>query len=150
MARRDILSDVCRIVYPLPEHPGDDAPEGALDVVSDRTRNIALAREHLRDRLELAWDESGLDPLLAEITDARAELEASERKLRRLITYGREFVEPRPYTLDVLAQAAGMSVSGVRTFYADEEIDAVARLIGARLRRREGDDQAEPGTTDRA
>ncbi|UVS78399.1 hypothetical protein [Actinokineospora sp. UTMC 2448] len=63
--------------------------------------------------------------------------------MRLLLAYGREFVEPRPYTLDVLAQAAGMSVSGVRTAYDDDHINDVRKRIGARLRRRE---DTEPHT----
>lgn len=58
---------------------------------------------------------------------------AAEARMRRLIAYGREFTRPRPYRLEDLARAAGMSLSGVRTAYADAE---VARLTGARPARR--------------
>jgi hypothetical protein len=141
MVRRDIIGDVCSIVYPMPEHPGDNATDDELHVFNELARGVAEAREHLRPQLELAWEDGDVDPLLDEIADARADLEAAELRLRRLIAYGREFVDPRPYTLDSLAQAAGMSVSGVRTAYDDAEIVDVARLIGAKLRRRDTEDK---------
>jgi hypothetical protein len=56
--------------------------------------------------------------------------------MRLLIAYGREFVNPRPYTLEGLAQAAGMSFTGVRTAYNDDEVAEVAARTGARPRRR--------------
>ena len=56
--------------------------------------------------------------------------------MRLLIAYGREFTRPRPYRLEDLARAAGMSISGVRTAYDDDEIAEVARLTGARPARR--------------
>jgi hypothetical protein len=147
MTRRDIVSDVCSIVHPIPDHPGDDAPEEALDVFSDQAAEAEHARARRRAEIEAAWDGGDVDPLLGEIISARAEIRAAEQRLRLLIAYGREFVEPRPYTLDSLAQAAGMSVSGVRTAYDDEEIFTVARQIGAKLRRRESTEQAAPSTT---
>lgn len=39
-----------------------------------------------------------------------------------LIAYGREYVRPRPYKLEALAAAAGMSISGTRTAYGEDEI----------------------------
>ena len=59
---------------------------------------------------------------------------------RHLYDYhGREFVDPRPYKLDDLARAAGMSISGVRTAYDDNEIIEVSSRTGAKLRRRAED-----------
>ncbi|MEV0734170.1 hypothetical protein [Polymorphospora sp. NPDC050346] len=57
-----------------------------------------------------------------------------------LIAYGREFVQPRPYTLGDLAAAAGMSISGTRTAYGHHGVGvgvgvgvgAVATATGAR------------------
>ena len=46
--------------------------------------------------------------------------------MRRLLAYGREFTRPRPYRLTDLADAAGMSISGVRTAYDADEITHVA------------------------
>jgi hypothetical protein len=56
----------------------------------------------------------------------------------QLIAYGREFTRPRPYRLEDLARAAGMSVSGVRTAYDEDEVAEVARLTGTSRRRATG------------
>uniref|UniRef100_UPI003F492C2C hypothetical protein n=1 Tax=Actinokineospora sp. CA-119265 TaxID=3239890 RepID=UPI003F492C2C len=147
MVKRGILSDVCSIVHPLPDIPDEDStPEEVLDATATEYTAAEVNREVLLGQLTVAWEESDVDPLLAEIASAREEIRAAEQRLKRLIAYGREFVEPRPYTLDSLAQAAGMSVSGVRTAYDDEEIYAVARIIGAKLRRREATDAAATET----
>lgn len=58
----------------------------------------------------------------------------AEQRLLLLLAYAREFVAPHPYTLADLARPAGMSISGVRTSYGQDEIREVARRIGARVR----------------
>ena len=50
--------------------------------------------------------------------------------MRLLIAYGRRFTHPRPYKLIDLANAAGMSISGVRTAYEAEEVDQVTEILG--------------------
>ncbi len=59
----------------------------------------------------------------------RQRLEA-EMTGRLLVGYGREFVRPRPYRLFDLAEAAGMSISGIRTAYGNDEIGQVANALG--------------------
>lgn len=56
---------------------------------------------------------------------ARDQRLAAERDRRLLLAYAREFTDPRPYRLEDLARAAGMSVSGVRTAYDHDEITAI-------------------------
>jgi hypothetical protein len=143
MTRYDIVGDVCNIVHPMPDHPGDDAPEELIDAFGAETDIAGHAQDRLRGNIEAAWEGGDVDPLISQIASARTEIREAEQRLRLLLAYGREFVEPRPYTLDSLAQAAGMSVSGVRTAYDNEEIFTVAKLIGAKLRRRGA---AEPAT----
>lgn len=147
MTRRDIVSDVCNIVCPIPDPPGDGAPEEVVDAFGAEIDVALAAQDRLRGNIEASWEGGDVDPLIGEIANARAEIREAEQRLRLLLAYGREFVEPRPYTLDSLAQAAGMSVSGVRTAYDNEEIFTVAKLIGAKLRRR--DDADAPATADR-
>jgi hypothetical protein len=72
-----------------------------------------------------------LDPLLAALTAARHAKEEAEQRIRELLAYGREFVRPRPYTLAVLAEAAGMSISGVRIAYGQRDINAVRAQLEA-------------------
>jgi hypothetical protein len=70
------------------------------------------------------------DPLLAALADARQRKERAERDIRLLLAYAREHTQPRPYRLANLAQAAGMSISGVRTAYTQADIDQAGRLTG--------------------
>ena len=69
----------------------------------------------------------GADALLVALARARRRHRLAQEELRRLLAYGREFARPRAYRLVDLAEAAGMSVSGVRTAYTSAE--AVARRI---------------------
>ena len=70
------------------------------------------------------------DPLLAALADAAQRKQRAERDIRLLLAYAREHTQPRPYRLADLAQAAGMSISGIRTAYTKADIDQAARLTG--------------------
>lgn len=105
--------------------------------VSSAEEQLAQERERAwRERQDLAadlasgWDEGQLDPLLVSLADARRRMLAAESEIRLLIAYGREFARPRPYRLADLAEACGMSISGVRTAYTPDEVAAVAGRIG--------------------
>ncbi len=69
------------------------------------------------------------DPLLNGIRQARCRNLQAEQDLRTLIAYAREFARPRPYRLIDLAEAAGMSISGVRTVYGQCDVERVAELL---------------------
>ena len=131
MATRDIITDLVDLTHPMPEPPGGDEEPDGWSVLCDV---VAEDREAYEQGLRLTWEhEDDFDPLLGEIAAARNAMLAAEVRMRLLIAYGREFTRPRPYRLEDLARAAGMSISGVRTAYADAE---VGRLIGARPARR--------------
>jgi hypothetical protein len=70
------------------------------------------------------------DPLLAALADAKRRKEQADQQIRLLLAYAREHVQPRPYRLADLAEAAGMSISGVRTAYTQADIEQAARLTG--------------------
>jgi hypothetical protein len=70
------------------------------------------------------------DPLLAALSDAAHRKRRADHQMRLLLAYAREFVQPRPYRLADLAQAAGMSLSGIRTAYSKADIEHAARLTG--------------------
>ncbi len=70
------------------------------------------------------------DPLLAALADAAQRKQRADHDIRLLLAYAREQVQPRPYRLADLADAAGMSISGVRTAYTKADIDQAARLTG--------------------
>ncbi len=78
---------------------------------------------------------TGDDPLLAALADARDRKQRADRQIRLLLAYAREHVQPRPYRLADLAEAAGMSISGIRAAYTQADIDQAARLTsGSRAR----------------
>ena len=70
------------------------------------------------------------DPLLAALADARERKQRADHDMRLLLAYAREHVQPRPYRLADLAQAAGISISRVRIAYTQADIDQAARLTG--------------------
>ena len=49
--------------------------------------------------------------------------------MRLLMAYGRCFTHPRPYKLIDLTRAAGLSISGVRIAFTDDEITQAAEIL---------------------
>ncbi|MGH3495408.1 MAG: hypothetical protein ACRDQ1_19565 [Sciscionella sp.] len=89
----------------------------------------ALVAERLRANAEIVGF-YGHDPLLTTLAGLRRQRHDLDAAMRRLLAYGREFTSPRPYRLADLADAAGMSISDVRTAYDAEEIAQVAHATG--------------------
>jgi hypothetical protein len=75
------------------------------------------------------------DTLLLALTDARQRKEQADRDLRLLLAYAREIITPRPYRLADLAEAAGMSISGVRSAYNQDDVERAAQLMATDERR---------------
>ena len=67
------------------------------------------------------------DALLIALAETRRRRDQADEYIRTLLAYARELTEPRPYRLADLAEAAGMSISGVRTAYSALDID---RAVG--------------------
>jgi hypothetical protein len=92
-------------------------------------------RALVADRLRAAAGVVGFyghDPLLTTLAGIRRQRHDLDAAMRRLLAYGREFTQPRPYKLVDLADAAGMSISGVRTAYDAEDIAQVGDATGLR------------------
>jgi hypothetical protein len=70
------------------------------------------------------------DPLLAALAEAARRRQRADHEMRLLLAYAREHTQPRPYRLADLAEAAGMSVSGIRTAYTKADTEEAARLTG--------------------
>jgi hypothetical protein len=70
------------------------------------------------------------DAVLSALADAHVRRMRAEEETRLLLAYARRFVYPHPYTFGELAQAAGMSISGVRTAFGAEDVDKVAAATG--------------------
>jgi hypothetical protein len=122
----DLIDDLAALRIPLPQ-PGDVTPE---DFYPDALEEAEQAGENYAFTLEAQCDDLQEDSLLIALGNARAAREAADRDIRRLLAYGREFHGDRPYKLEPLAQASGLTPSGIRTGYGSNEIDTVARCIG--------------------
>ena len=122
MMTRDMCAEIAALLNPLPtsgDENADDARYGQLEA----------EREDEAASLRVAWEEGGIDPLLSTLAHLRQERLRLEEDMRLLIAYGRRFTHPRPYKLIDLANAAGMSISGVRTAYDDEEIGQATQIL---------------------
>ncbi len=69
------------------------------------------------------------DPVLAALADARRRRDQANHDIRLLLAYARELTRPRPYRLIDLAEAAGMSTSGVRIAYTAEHVEQARQLL---------------------
>jgi len=81
---------------------------------------------HLRS-VNATWQAT--DPVLTALRAARARREQADRDIRILLAYARELATPRPYRLADLAEAAGKSISGVRTGYTAADIDTARHIV---------------------
>ena len=88
----------------------DAAYEAWVDALQDRAATIAMCSH------------SDTDPLLAELESLRHRRNHIEQQMVFLVAYMRENVTPRPYTLGQVAAAAGLSISGTRTFYHPDDV----------------------------
>ena len=127
MAVNDTFADIAALLNPMPAHTDDNE-----EFYGDMAEGVLREREELADALRLAWDEGEEDPLLSMLDRLRAQRLRLEADMRLLIAYGRSFTHPRPYKLIDLANAAGMSISGVRTAYDADEIDQAAEILNRR------------------
>lgn len=127
----NIIDEIVSIVVRTQE--GDIEP-GQKKKAPQLGKLLAERRQQLatRLRMEQAKEQSGsvVDPLLTTLAGLRRQRLEAEVTSRLLVAYGREFVRPRPYRLIDLAEATGMSISGIRTAYGDDEIDQVVKVLG--------------------
>lgn len=121
-----VLADIL-----LSAEGSDLSLEGATSAKSTDSpdERRALVAERLRATSEVVGF-YGHDPLLTTLAGLRRQRHDLDAAIRRLLAYGREFTRPRPYRLADLADAAGMSISGVRTAYDADEIRQVSQATG--------------------
>lgn len=131
MTQRDIFTDVAAILCPLPQPARGEEHDDGLLAAHDQA---AEEQENIVWNLRMAWEGDDQDPLIGSLAGARRAKEQAEQRIRQLIAYSREFVQPRPYTLNDVAAAAGMSISGVRTAYGHRDVAQVAEATGAKPR----------------
>lgn len=153
MPKRDTIDDLTDLLYPLPDRSHmrlvdsagytDDDPDAeaeAFDVVYGK---VAQQRHAFEDNLRTVQEASPIvldsgtvpvdvDPLITELHRARVDQQDAERRLRLLLAYAREYT-PNDYSLAELGGAAGMSGSGVRTFYTAIDVGRVFELLNRRM-----------------
>jgi hypothetical protein len=132
MAVNDICADIAALLTPIPERPDEDtARDGNINdyAYNDMAQEAWQERESLAEALRLSWQEEGADPLLSTLADLRQQRLRLEADMRLLMAYGRCFTHPRPYKLIDLANAAGLSTSGVRIAFDDDEITQAAEAL---------------------
>lgn len=119
--------EIAAILEPAPADDSD-CDDGAaqyedwIDRLEERATSVqVMTRSH-------AAGEGG-DPLLLSLERLRRQRNEIEQQMILLAAYMRESIKPRPYTLQRIADAAGLSVSGVRTFYSDEDIQILEERI---------------------
>jgi hypothetical protein len=128
----EMADEIARILVREPlDSPGTDSEHKSTPV--QVRRNLEARRKEVSGRLRAAG--AGTDPLLTTLALLRRQRLEAEMTIRLLVAYGREFVRPRPYRLLDLADAAGMSISGIRTAYGEEEMDHVADALDRRPNR---------------
>lgn len=127
-----VLADILLFAEgPGPPHFGQAAASPPAASADSSGEARALVAERLRATAETAGF-YGHDPLLTTLAGLRRQRHDLDAAMRRLLAYGREFTRPRPYRLADLADASGMSISGVRTAYDAHEIQQVAQATGLR------------------
>lgn len=122
-----MCADIAALLHPMPQRADvDDEGDEAYQAVAEAAWQ---RREELADELRLSLQEGGIDPLLSTLADLREQRLRLEEDMRLLMAYGRCFTSPRPYKLIDLARAAGLSISGVRIAFTDDEITQAAEIL---------------------
>jgi hypothetical protein len=127
----EVLADILLGAAPSGPFEDEQSLTGGVGVGAEAqaAERRALVAERLRATAGVGGF-YGHDPLLTTLAGLRRQRHDLDAAMRRLLAYGREFTRPRPYRLADLADAAGMSISGVRTAYDAEEIAQVADATG--------------------
>jgi hypothetical protein len=128
MTLHDMCADIAALLNPIPA-PIIGGGESDEESYGHAVDGAEREREEMAEGLRMSWAEEDADPLLSTLTDLRNRRLQLEADMRLLIAYGRCFTHPRPYKLIDLANAAGMSISGVRTAYDADEIGQAAEIL---------------------
>jgi hypothetical protein len=128
MTLHDMCEDIAALLNPMPA-PVENGDESDDESYAHTAEAAWQERGEMAEDLRTRWSEGDIDPLLSTLTSLRNRRLQLEADMRLLIAYGRCFIHPRPYKLIDLANAAGMSISGIRTAYDTDEIDQAAEIL---------------------
>ncbi|MCP2346945.1 hypothetical protein [Nonomuraea roseoviolacea] len=124
----EITNDVVRLLHRIPNRVELDD-----DIAFYQLTALVLERreEEIRSLQQQSDPNVPFDPLLHKLRELSSLRREIEEQIRLLVTYSRHFVRPRPYPLAALAEATGLSVSGVRLMSnSDREKEEIVRNIG--------------------
>ncbi|MFG1709068.1 hypothetical protein ACFLIM_38345 [Nonomuraea sp. M3C6] len=123
----EIAEELAKVLIPEPIKGEDEDQED----YAGRADSVRRARSALVGELTMAAGASPTeDPVLARLAELATQRREIQRQIRLIATYAREFVRPEPYRLRALAEAAGLSISSIRTVYDTEDKITVATRIG--------------------
>jgi hypothetical protein len=126
-----MCADIAALLHPMPHRPGeDDDGDEAAEAYQAMAEAAWQEREETAEDLRLSLQERGIDPLLSTLAGLHEQRLQLEADMRLLMAYGRCFTRPRPYKLIDLARAAGLSISGVRIAFTDDEITQASEVLG--------------------
>jgi hypothetical protein len=129
MTINDMCADIAALLNPAPASVEDESDESEELSHAAAAEAAWYARQEMAEDLRAGWSEADIDPLLSTLASLRNRRLRLEAEMRLLIAYGRCFTHPRPYKLIDLADAAGMSISGVRTAYDADEIEQAGQIL---------------------
>src|SRR5215472_15716439 len=121
MTAHDICADIAAVLHPMPS-PTEEDDWGAP------TAQAWEEREEEARQLRLMWEEGGSDPLLSTLESLRTQRLRLEADTRLLIADARRVAHVGPYKLIDQAEAAAMSISGVRNVYFGNEFGQLDEL----------------------
>lgn len=124
-----MIDELALIAHPQPR-PGEVNPPEAFD---DAAEQIAHDREDYAANLRAMCDDTGEDPLLAELRNSAGRREAAESHIKALLAYGRHFTGgARPgYSWPVLAEAAGLDRKTAERRVSEDDVAAVRDAVDA-------------------
>src|SRR6266496_2980550 len=128
MTLHDMCEDIAALLNPMPA-PVENGDESDEEAYSHAAAAAWQEREEMAEDLRTGWSEGDMDPLLSTLDSLRNRRLQLEADMRLLCAYGRCFTHPRPYKLIDLANAAGLSISGVRIAFDDDEIAQAAEIL---------------------
>lgn len=136
-SRQQAVARVPPMTEPISPAESSAMPTSARDIVSLWPSYAYMSRWAF-DILRWGTGDGGVEALLAQLRDAqRMRVEANLRR-RFLIAFMRERLPAsQRVSLQRIAEVAGMSISGVRTAYNDDDVEVLDELL-VELEKEEG------------
>jgi hypothetical protein len=128
-ASNNPIQHIANIVCPIPtwDELYAKSSGGSEDARIEGVNTVLELIQNQHDQLVFNLENTDDDPLLNQLRAIRSRIDAETATMRRLLAYGRECAQPRPYTLQALADAAGFTPSGITTAYSADDVAFAAK-----------------------